>query len=139
MRNDVLTEAQRRLCMTRNQGRDTKPEVALRKACWSLGYRYRLQARLPGRPDFVFSRQRVAVFVDGCFWHGCPTHYQAPATRAEFWKLKLARNQQRDAMVTQQLTAAGWRVIRIWEHTVSQTIDEAVREVVNCLGKSLSD
>jgi DNA mismatch endonuclease (patch repair protein) len=113
---DVLTPKQRSRCMARNKGRDTKPEVALRKLCWALGLRYRIRSSLFGKPDFFFPKHKVAVFVDGCFWHGCPEHYKAPSTRKEFWKKKLDANRARDALVTQTLTSEGWRVVRIWEH-----------------------
>lgn len=91
--------------------------------------RYILNSKLPGRPDFVFLRSKVAVFVDGCFWHGCPTHYHAPATRSEFWQSKLRRNQVRDSMVTRQLTEAGWKVVRIWEHTIKSDLADAVSRI----------
>jgi DNA mismatch endonuclease, patch repair protein len=102
--------------MSRNRGRDTSPEVALRKVCWALGLRYRLHPSLPGTPDFVLPAARIAVFVDGCFWHGCPAHYQAPATRSEFWAEKIRANRRRDAVATNALRTAGWHVVRIWEH-----------------------
>ena len=117
-RVDVLTPEQRARCMSRNKGRDTTPEVALRKHCWALGLRYALHPKLPGRPDFVFTRAKVAVFVDGCFWHGCPVHYQAPITRSPFWKQKLDSNRERDVRVTAQIEDAGWRVLRFWEHEI---------------------
>lgn len=113
---DVLTPEQRRRCMLSNKGRDTAPEVKLRKKCWSLGLRYNLQVKLIGKPDFVFPRAKVAVFVDGCFWHGCPVHYKAPTTRREFWQKKLFVNRTRDEFVTAELQSLGWIVIRIWEH-----------------------
>lgn len=115
--------------MSRNKGRDTKPEVTLRKACWALGMRYVLRSKLPGRPDFVLPRHKVAVFVDGCFWHGCPKHYQAPATRADFWFKKIGDNRRRDLLVTAQLKAAGWKVVRVWEHLVRQNLPAAVTAV----------
>lgn len=129
VRLDVLTEEQRRLCMSRNRGRDTKPEVALRKACYAIGMRYVLGANIPGRPDFVFPRHRLAVFVDGCFWHGCPEHYQAPATRAEFWRTKIDANRVRDARVAEELGEAGWHVLRIWEHTIRRDLPAAVASI----------
>jgi DNA mismatch endonuclease, patch repair protein len=115
--------------MSSNRGRDTKPEILLRKACFALGMRHRLNAKLPGRPDFVYPRLRVAVFVDGCFWHGCPIHYQAPATRAAFWQEKLKNNRRRDATVNAQLRKAGWIVVRIWEHTVRRNLPDAVATI----------
>lgn len=116
--SDVLTPAQRSFCMSRNRGTDTKPEVLLRKALWRLGLRYRLNSRLPGKPDLVFPGSRSVVFVDGCFWHGCPEHFQAPQANASFWHEKLARTRSRDIQVNDALPADGWTVLRVWEHEV---------------------
>lgn len=126
--------------MSRNRGRDTRPELVLRKACFAIGLRYVLNSNLPGRPDFVFPKGRVVVFVDGCFWHGCPDHYQAPATRRAFWADKLTRNRARDADVTRQLTAAGWCVLRIWEHAVRSNLADAVGRIklAACAGEPRS-
>lgn len=121
VRGDVLSPEQRRRCMSRNKGRDTAPELELRRVCWSrLGLRYRvnLKAAPLGKPDFWFPNEKVAVFVDGCFWHGCPVHYVAPATRSDFWQSKLEANRNRDALVTASLAREGWEVLRFWEHEV---------------------
>ena len=77
---------------------------------------WRRHAKLPGRPDFVFNAERVAVFIDGCFWHGCPVHFKEPATAAEFWREKIRRNRARDLRVRRELRRRGWHVVRIWEH-----------------------
>lgn len=116
--SDVLTPAQRSFCMSRNRGKDTKPEILLRKALWRRGLRYRLHSELPGKPDLVFPGQRAVVFVDGCFWHGCPEHFQPPRTNAEFWREKIAATQRRDIRTGEKLTAAGWAVFRVWEHEI---------------------
>jgi DNA mismatch endonuclease (patch repair protein) len=79
---------------------------------------WRRKHRLPGRPDFVFPKQRVVVFVDGCFWHGCPVHYSEPATATEFWSAKIAGNRRRDRRVSRQLRKKGWKVLRLWEHAL---------------------
>lgn len=115
---DVLTREQRSFCMSRIRGRDTTPEVLLRKALWARGLRYRLKTRLPGKPDLVFPRFHTVVFVDGCFWHSCPQHRVMPRKRRNFWERKLAANVQRDRSVTKALRAAGWQVVRVWEHEV---------------------
>ena len=81
---------------------------------WRRGY------PLFGSPDFVFPKERVAVFVDGCFWHGCPKHYRRPKSRRKYWDAKIQRNQQRDRQVTRILRAKGWRVVRIWEHALAR-------------------
>lgn len=117
---DVLTKAQRSFCMSRIRGRNTKPEIGLRQRLFSQGLRYRLHPRLPGRPDLVFVRERVAVFVDGCFWHRCPKHATAPAANAAFWASKLQGNVVRDTTVNRALRHDGWLVLRFWEHAVRQ-------------------
>lgn len=110
--------------MSRIRGRDTSPEVELRHAVWRLGLRYRLNRRVAGiRPDFIFPGIRLAVFVDGCFWHGCPDHYVRPrSSNAEFWASKLRQNVARDERQSKQLQAQGWRVIRVWEHEVEHRL-----------------
>lgn len=108
--------------MSRIRGKDTLPELAVRRAFWAAGLRYRLHdRRLPGSPDLVFARQRTVVFVHGCFWHcheGCG-NFRLPKTRTEWWAAKLARNKARDEEVRVELVAAGWRVIVIWECEVA--------------------
>src|SRR5512141_2942032 len=109
--------AQRRMQSTRR--RDTSGEMALRAALRALGLRYRVDFKLPGtrrRADVAFIRAKVAVFVDGCFWHGCPEHGTWPKHNAEYWRRKIERNQNRDAQTNAELREAGWNVIRIWEH-----------------------
>lgn len=112
--------------MAQNKARHTGPEVRLRKACWALGLRYKLHAELPGHPDMAFPSAKVAVFVDGCFWHGCPLHYQAPVARREFWEGKLKSNRARDVVVAEALCAAGWHLVRIWEHDLRNPLAVAV-------------
>jgi len=106
--------------MQDQSARDTRPELALRRLLHVSGLRYRVdRAPLPGlrrRADVVFGRARVAVFVDGCFWHGCPEHGTRPRSNEQWWRDKLERNRLRDADTDARLRAAGWRVLRIWEH-----------------------
>jgi DNA mismatch endonuclease (patch repair protein) len=100
---------------------DTAPELEIRRNLWRRGLRYRVGARTPGgRPDLVFPRQRVAVFIDGCFWHGCPEHYVRPRTQEAFWCDKLRSNFERDRRQTRVLLEHGWRVLRFWEHEAQQ-------------------
>ena len=116
--------------MSRIRSRDTGPEKRLRSALWSRGLRYRLHARTPvGRPDIVFPGPRVAVFIDGCFWHGCPRHYVRPRSRERFWAEKLAENLQRDRRQTLELESLGWRVVRLWEHEVYEALEEVTSQV----------
>lgn len=126
---DVLTSDQRRLCMSRNRGRDTGPEMKLRKALWAAGHRYRVRTKLPGRPDIAFIGARVAVFVDGCFWHACPVHSTRPRSNTAFWAAKLARNVVRDQEVSLQLSNDGWCVVRFWEHEVRSDLPAVVDKV----------
>ncbi len=101
--------------------RDTGPELALRSAVHRRGLRYRVVLPVPGRPrrsiDVAFPRSRLAVFVDGCFWHGCPEHGTAPRSNAWWWEEKLTTNRARDQDTGSALQEAGWRVLRLWEHT----------------------
>jgi DNA mismatch endonuclease (patch repair protein) len=109
-----------RSIMRGNKGRDTRPEKALRSAVHALGLRYRVNARpIPGlrrSADLVFTRVKVAVFLDGCFWHGCPEHHRAATKNAEFWRAKIEGNRTRDAETDRVLAEHGWTVVRIWEH-----------------------
>ena len=114
---DVLTPEQRRHNMSRVRNKDTRPELLLRRGLHGRGLRFRLQRRdLPGRPDLVFPRHRVCLFVHGCFWHGhdCPL-FRVPATREEFWRTKIEGNQRRDKLAVAALLNSGWRVMVIWE------------------------
>jgi DNA mismatch endonuclease (patch repair protein) len=119
--------------MQSNRRRDTGPELAIRRAAHQAGLRYRVDfpIRVPGhrsiRPDLVFTRRRVAVFIDGCFWHGCPVHATSPATRARFWADKIAANRERDRRHDDVLAASGWTVVRVWEH---EDPGEAVKRIV---------
>lgn len=99
---------------------DTRPELALRKALWRHGFRYRLGSRLPGRPDIVFVGRKVAVFVDGCFWHGCPRHYTFPRTALEYWAKKIRSNVMRDFQADLELQALGWSSVRVWTHELAE-------------------
>lgn len=114
---DTLTPDQRRFAMSRVRSQDAAPELALRRSLHAAGFRFRLHRKgLPGRPDLVFPRYRAVIFVHGCFWHGhdCPRG-RPPATRAEFWGEKIARNRARDTATEQALHDTGWRVLTVWE------------------------
>lgn len=120
--DDVRASPGRRRNMQAIRRRDTRPELALRKALHAAGYRYRCDYRIDvaggrARPDIAFTRPRLAVFVDGCFWHSCPEHGRTPQANTDYWARKLERNRSRDQANTRALQAAGWLVLRIWEHT----------------------
>lgn len=120
--------------MQSNKSRDTKPELALRSAVHARGLRYRVSAKpLAGvrrTADLVFTRAQVAVFLDGCFWHGCPEHHTVAAANATFWAEKVENNRARDRNTDERLAAAGWVSIRIWEHEDPQEAAARVEEVV---------
>jgi DNA mismatch endonuclease (patch repair protein) len=127
--------------MRANRRTDTKPEMALRRALHRQGYRFRKDYRLDladgkrVRPDIAFTARRVAVFVDGCFWHACPEHGSKPANNVWYWEPKLRRNVERDRAADAVLLAAGWNVVRIWEH---EPLEAAVSAVLNALARSVS-
>lgn len=111
--------------MLGNRRRDTLPELALRSRLHAMGLRYRVDARplpeLNRRADLVFRPARVAVFVHGCYWHGCAEHYARPRTNAEYWSAKVEGNAARDADTVARLRAAGWSAVVVWEHEDAQT------------------
>jgi DNA mismatch endonuclease (patch repair protein) len=119
---DILTRTQRSALMAKVKGAGNASTelrlVAVFRAHGITGWRRRWL--LDGKPDFVFPKLRLAVFVDGCFWHGCPLHSTQPKTNRKFWREKIARNQTRDRLVTRTLRAGGWRVLRIWEHELAR-------------------
>ncbi|MGX7825453.1 very short patch repair endonuclease [Actinokineospora sp. 24-640] len=120
--------------MSRQKARDTGTEIALRRALHALGLRYRVHRRpvagVRREVDVVFTRVRVAVFVDGCFWHGCPEHVTWPRRNAEFWRAKIEGNRARDRDTDARLADAGWRVVRVWEHEDPAEAARRVREVI---------
>ena len=119
--------------MSRIRAADTRAEVLLRKALWQKGLRYRKNyAALPGKPDIVLTRQKIAIFVDGDFWHA-RGHQDNPgeqvATNKEFWQKKLARNVERDKEVNDELTEAGWLVLRFWEKDILTDLEKCIKEI----------
>jgi len=129
---DVVDPATRSRMMAGIKGKDTKPEMLLRRALHARGFRYRLHDRnLPGRPDLVFPRHRAAIMVNGCFWHhhkGC-RYATVPASRPEFWSEKLNANADRDERNRAALAADGWRVGIIWECALRRSVAEAAEQV----------
>lgn len=122
--------------MKANRRSNTKPELALRSALHALGYRYRKDFRLDlaarrVRPDIAFTSRKVAVFIDGCFWHACPEHGSKPKNNEWYWSPKLARNVERDRAADEALRQAGWTVVRLWEHV---PIEDAIARVVAAVG-----
>lgn len=123
-----------RKSMLSNKRRDTTTEIAVRRELFRRGLRYRVDlAPVPAlrrRADIVFTRARVAVFVDGCFWHGCPIHGTAPKRNADYWRPKLAANVSRDRDTDRRLTDAGWLVLRVWEHEAAGDASDRIEVVL---------
>lgn len=123
--------------MRGNRRRDTKPEVELRSALHRMGMRFRADYFVPLRDargirvDIAFTRLRIAVMVDGCFWHACPEHGRVPTRNRQYWPAKLARNAARDLLVNERLAEQGWHVLRFWEHVPTREAAESVAERVN--------
>lgn len=118
--------------MQANRGRDTSPELAVRKRLHAMGLRYRVSTPLPfdrrRRADIYFSRARLYVFIDGCYWHGCPEHFVQPKTNVDFWATKIRGNSERDADTTAQLRSRGYEVLRFWEHEAPDLVADAIRD-----------
>ncbi|WP_369830553.1 very short patch repair endonuclease [Mycobacterium sp. 1245111.1] len=123
--------------MQAQRRRDTEVEIGIRKALYRLGYRYRVDYRpeksLRCRGDLVFTKRKVVVFIDGCFWHGCPLHATSPKNNAEWWREKLDANIERDRRNSLALRDLGWTVVRVWEH---ETVDEAVARIREALERA---
>lgn len=120
---DRVSKETRSRIMSSIRGRDTKMELAVRPVLEALGFVYHPEEGfLPGAPDFAHLDECVAVFLDGCFWHGCPQHFRPPETNREFWAEKIRRNRERDAKVTAKYRDMGWRIIRVWEHDLKDLV-----------------
>lgn len=120
--------------MSKIKGKDTGPEIKLRKALWAEGFRYRINYKLPGKPDIVFPGKRIVIFVDGCFWHCCPLHGAKPKTNREFWNKKLKKNKERDNKINRKLNEMGWKVLRFWEHQIKNNlkeVTEGIQQTIN--------
>lgn len=114
------------------KGKDTKPELVIRRALHALGYRYRLHyKKLPGKPDLVFPKYKVAIFIHGCFWHKHSCHlFKWPSTRPQFWKEKIGSNKKRDLENREKILKKGWRVLIIWECALKGKVKVQLKEVV---------
>lgn len=138
---DVFTKTKRSEVMSHIRSRGNKEtEIALATLLRKNNVKgWRRHAPLTGRPDFTFYKQKVAVFVDGCFWHCCPKHSNMPVTNRAFWKKKLTANKSRDRIVNTTLRKQGWRVIRIWEHALTKAPDRCIQRIIKALEILLPD
>lgn len=124
---DIVSREKRSQMMAGIRGKDTKPELLIRRALHARGYRFRLHRKdLPGNPDIVLPKHRVAIFVHGCFWHGHDCHlFKWPKTREEFWREKIGRNRERDRLAVEALHDQGWRVVTLWECQLRNEAEKA--------------
>jgi DNA mismatch endonuclease (patch repair protein) len=120
--------------MIANRSKDTGPEMAVRRLIHARGLRYRIHMRpladARRTADIVFTRQRIAIFIDGCFWHACPEHFVMPHANTHYWAPKIARNQRRDHDIDEALTKAGWAVIRAWEHEPPEAVADLIERTI---------
>ena len=125
------SSAKVRAVMLANLGGDLEPERVLRSELQKAGLRFRKHIRpishLPCNADIVFTKKKVCIFVDGCFWHGCPKHFSCPKTNGAWWREKIEANRARDNRVVQELKSHGWKPIRVWEHSVCNDLQETIR------------
>ena len=136
---DNLTPEQRSYCMSRIKGKDTGPETLVRSALHKRGFRFRKHLKeLPGKPDVVFTKSKVAVFVDGDFWHGYRfTTWEHKVT--DFWKTKITRNRERDAENHRLLRQMGWTVIRLWQHDLERNFEDSIERIVSAVRTEIAE
>lgn len=128
---DVLTPRQRHKVMASIRGKNTKPEIIVRRGLWKRGFRYRLNyKRLPGHPDLVLRKYRTCIFVNGCFWHGHEGCSRIPSTNREFWETKIRRNRERDVDTQKKLAKMGWHCITVWECELKPAVREKTLESI---------
>jgi DNA mismatch endonuclease, patch repair protein len=131
---DTLTKSQRSQLMSKIRGKNTQPELLLRRSLWAKGVRgWRLHRKLPGRPDLYFGPKKVAVFIDGCFWHKCPECYRAPKTHKKFWNAKIRGNIARDLAADVALREIGITSLRFWEHEIRKNIEPCLKKIIRKL------
>jgi len=117
---DNLSREKRSKVMASIRGKNTRPEVTIRKILWKKGMRYRLHNKsVFGTPDISLKKRKIAIFVDGCFWHGCNRCYKEPKTNVEFWRNKIIQNKKRRIKVRRHLKKEGWRILEFWEHEIN--------------------
>ena len=131
---DVLTKRQRSYNMSRIRSQNTRPEKQLRYLLVSKRIKgFRIHYNLPGKPDFVFPKQRLAIFVDGCFWHKCPLCFVKPETRIKFWFKKISGNVKRDVEINKKLKKESWKILRLWEHEINKNPAKTIQKIITYL------
>lgn len=134
---DHISKEDRSKNMRAIGSKNTKLEERISKALWHRGFRFRKNVKvLKGKPDIAIQKYRAVIFIDSCFWHGCPLHGRLPKSNEEYWELKIERNKARDQEVTQYYIEYGWDILRIWEHNVRHNFDETINNIVQFLNKA---
>ncbi len=127
---DMFTKEERSRIMSRIKSKNTKPEIQLRKEIWKRGIRYRINYPIFGKPDLAFPNRKLAVFVDGCFWHKCPIHQRLPNTNKSYWQAKIEKNWTRDRVQEKKLKKKGWKILRFWEHDIKSNTNKCTEKII---------
>jgi DNA mismatch endonuclease (patch repair protein) len=127
---DIKSKEARSKNMAAIKSKNTRIEISLRKALWKMGLRFRTTYKLPGRPDIIFTKEKIAIFCDGCFWHHCPKCAKYPEQNREFWFNKINANISRDKRVNEELKNMGWYVLRYWECDLKKNMKRILEEIV---------
>ncbi len=136
---DNVSSERRSATMKAVRSQNTSLELEIRRALWARGIRYRVNVRdLPGKPDIANKSLGLVIFVDSCFWHGCPEHGRIPKSHVDFWTAKISKNKQRDASITAQYQSMGWRIVRVWEHELESNLNKVVDSLV-CIMRQCRD
>ena len=134
---DKVSPEVRTRTMRAVKSNDSKMEIKFRSALWRCGLRfYKNVKSLPGKPDIVFPKKKVVIFLDSCFWHGCPQHLRMPKSNLDYWQPKIERNKKRDGEINSYYSENNWRILRIWEHELKTNFDNKVSEVALTVRKS---
>ncbi len=134
---DIMTKKDRSLRMSLIKSKNTRPEIKLRQHIWGKGIGgYRVNSKITGKPDLYFPSKKIAIFIDGCFWHMCPKCYREPKSNKQYWINKIKKNVERDKKINKQLKKQGITVLRIWEHEVKKDIEKCSTKIYNLLNNS---
>lgn len=136
---DNISGARRRNVMRSIKSRDSSLELAVRSYLHRRGLRFRLYSSLPGRPDIVFKSANLVVFIDSCFWHGCPQHCRMPHSNTSYWTAKIARNKRRDEIVNSSYSSTRWKVLRFWEHEIIADLERCGRIIQDAYAANRSN
>lgn len=130
---DKVTAEVRSETMRRVKSKNTSLELKVRSALYKRGLRYRLNYPLPGKPDIIFPKQKIVIFIDSCFWHGCPEHLRKPASNIIYWSEKIKKNIARDKMVNKKYKEMDWKIIRLWEHDLKKDFEKTISNLVHAV------